>query len=355
MQPILTPHYPVYFNDECYTHLQDILQPGSYSRIFLIADSNSYNFCLPAFMADVVTEIPFEIIETEPGEVNKTIETCVEIWHTLTELGADRKSLVINLGGGVVTDMGGFAASLFKRGVDFINVPTTLLAMVDASIGGKTGVDLGSLKNQVGLVSNPIAVLIDTRFLETLPAQQMRSGLAEMLKHGLIADRAYWNKFTVLNDLDVNDLDGLIRESVVIKNDIVIEDPNEKGIRKALNFGHTLGHAIESYFLEDTNKTTLLHGEAIAIGMVLETYLTKEKGFITISEYHEIRNTINSIFPKTIFTDTDIESIYGLLVHDKKNEFGIVLFVLLNGIGNVKINEEVEKMLIFKAFGDYSN
>ena len=324
-----------------------------YSAVFIITDSNTSQYCLPNFLARLATTIPIEIVEIEPGEENKSVETCTEVWYALTDLGADRKSLIINLGGGVVTDLGGFVASLFKRGVDFINVPTSLLAMVDASVGGKTGVDLGSLKNQVGVISNPKAVLIDPDFLETLPAEQMRSGLAEMYKHGLIADRGYWNNLIDLSDLTTDDLANLIRRSIEIKNSIVTLDPNEKGERKTLNFGHTIGHAIESYFLENESRKTLLHGEAIAIGMVLESYLSLQKGMLSIVEYREIKSVINAFFDRTNFTPLDVEAIVKLLVHDKKNQFGRVQFVLLEGIGKAKFDQVVENDLIYSAFEDY--
>jgi 3-dehydroquinate synthase len=353
MQAIETSGYTIQFNEGCYTYLQKLLVPGSYSTIFVLADTNTSDHCIPHFLAQVATEIPIEIIEIEPGEANKTIKTCIEVWHVLTDLGAERKSLLINLGGGVVTDLGGFAASTFKRGIDFINVPTTLLAMVDAAIGGKTGVDLGSIKNQVGVINNPEAVLVDTTFLETLPAEEMRSGLAEMLKHGLITDKGYWNNFTDLNGLTTDDIGRLIHRSVEIKTEIVLQDPNENGIRKILNFGHTMGHAIESYFLENENKTTLLHGEAVAIGMILEAHFSLEKKYITTGEYIEIKSVISSIFEKVSFTPEDIDAIIKLLVHDKKNEFGAVNFVLLQGLGRAVINQPVENALIYKAFDDY--
>ena len=296
-----------------------------------------------------------EIIEFEAGEQHKNIETCVQIWNVLTELGADRKSLVINLGGGVVTDLGGFVASTFKRGVDFIHIPTTLLSMVDASVGGKNGVDLGNLKNQIGVINVPTMVLIDTQYLETVPQNEMRSGLAEMLKHGLIYDKAYWEKFLDLKAIDYADFDELIYRSVEIKNEIVKQDPTEKNIRKALNFGHTLGHAIESYFLENKNKTTLLHGEAIAVGMILESYISLHKNLISPEEYTQIKTAIKTIFDDIEFAENDIEPILELLIHDKKNEYGSIQFALIEGIGKIKINQSVENELILKAFNDYKS
>ncbi|MCO6149391.1 3-dehydroquinate synthase [Flavobacterium sp. NRK1] len=355
MKPLKTTDYNIYFNDECYTYLQDVLSDKSYSLLFIITDTNTSQYCLPDFLARVITEIPIEIIEIEPGEINKSMETCIEVWHTLIDLGADRKSIILNLGGGVVTDLGGFVASTFKRGMDFINIPTSLLAMVDASVGGKTGVDLGSLKNQIGVINNPLSVLIDTGFLSTLPSKQMRSGLAEMLKHGLIADEKYWQQFSDLSTLTTDDLEALIYHSVQIKNSIVERDPKENGIRKALNFGHTIGHAIESYFLESNEKETLLHGEAIAIGMILESYFSLEKKLIAESQYIEIKNCINTIFERVIFNSNDIENIIKLLVHDKKNVHGEVQFVLLDGIGKTVINQNVENTLIIKGFEDYQN
>jgi 3-dehydroquinate synthase len=353
MQPIQGTNYSVYFNQNCYTFLDTFLEENNYSKLFILVDTNTNEYCLPHFLSMVATEVALEIIEIESGETFKSIDSCVQLWKTLTELGGDRKSLLINLGGGVITDIGGFVASTFKRGIDFINVPTTLLGMVDASIGGKNGVDLGNLKNQIGVINSPRAVLVDTVFLETLPQNEMRSGLAEMLKHGLIFDKEYWTKFNDLAHLTSDDLDDLIHQSIVIKNTIVSQDPTENGIRKALNFGHTLGHAIESYFLEDPNKTALLHGEAIAVGMILESYLSLQKELITKKEYQEIKTVIKSIFETVPFDEHDLDPIQNLLIHDKKNEFGKVQFALLDGIGKIKINQHAENKWITDAFEDY--
>lgn len=355
MDTIQAADYSIVFNENAYPALNSILHENKYSKIFLIVDENTNEYCLPEFLPLLSTEIPFEIIELESGEIHKNIQTCTEVWTILTELGADRKSLILNLGGGVITDLGGFVASTFKRGIDFINIPTTLLGMVDASVGGKNGVDLGTLKNQVGTITNPKMVVIDTRFLDTLAQNQMRSGLAEMMKHGLISNKKYWDRFLDLTQLDTSDLDTLIHEAIGIKNHIVQQDPTENGIRKALNFGHTLGHAIESYFLENEDKTTLLHGEAIAIGMILESYLSMEKNLITSSEYLEIKNTIKSIFSSVEFSEKDLTPICDLLIHDKKNEYGKIQFALLDGIGGVKTNQEVATANILNAFADYKS
>lgn len=355
LNSILANGYPIHFNENAYTALNKHLLENKYSNIFILADSETNEHCLPIFLPSLETDLNIEIVEFEPGEEYKNIETCVGLWNVLTELGADRKSLIINIGGGVVTDLGGFVASTFKRGIDFIHVPTTLLSMVDASVGGKNGVDLGNLKNQIGVINVPKMVLIDTQYLITLPQNQMRSGLAEMLKHGLIFDKKYWELFLDLNNLNTDDLDILIHQSVEIKNTIVMQDPTENGIRKSLNFGHTLGHAIESYFLENENKTSLLHGEAIAAGMILESYASLKKELITSSQYQEIKTAINAIFERIVFEENDLNPILELLVHDKKNEYGTIQFALLDGIGNIKINQTVENEQIIEAFFDYNS
>jgi 3-dehydroquinate synthase len=353
MQPISANNYSVYFNENGYENLNKFISKNNYSSIFIIVDTLSNEFCLDYFLPFLATDLKIEIIEFENGEANKNIETCVEIWTVLTEYGADRKSLILNLGGGVVTDLGGFVASTYKRGIDFINIPTTLLAMVDASIGGKNGVDLGNLKNQVGVINNPKMVLIDTNFLDTMPSNEMKSGLAEMIKHGLISEKLYFEKFLNLSSLDNSVLDVLIYESIVIKNIIVMHDPTENGIRKALNFGHTLGHAIESYFLENENKKTLLHGEAIAIGMVLESYISKEKGLLLETEYLQIKTLISSLFEKVEISENDIQPILEYLIHDKKNEYGKIQFALLGGIGKIIINQFADNEMIIRSFEDY--
>ncbi|MBC7607198.1 MAG: 3-dehydroquinate synthase [Burkholderiales bacterium] len=355
MSPIQANGYPIYFNEQGYEALNKWLSDSKYSSIFILVDSHSNEFCLPHFLPCLATNIPIEVIEFDAGEGSKNIETCVQIWKVLTELGADRKSVLINLGGGVVSDLGGFVASTFKRGIDFIHIPTTLLAMVDASVGGKNGVDLDHLKNQIGVIQVPAMVLVDATYLETLPQNEMRSGLAEMLKHGLIADKKYWEQFLNLNKLNFNDLEMLIYTSITIKNNIVKQDPTENGIRKALNFGHTLGHAIESYFLEQENKPTLLHGEAIATGMVLESFIAFKKDLISSAEYQQIKETILGIFEPIVFEITDIDPILALLIHDKKNEYGTIQFALIDGIGRIKINETVKNELLIEAFDAYKS
>lgn len=354
MNTILSNNCQLFFNENGLNYLNEILIPSNYSKIIVLVDENTNNYCLPNFLPRLPTEVEIEIIEIEAGEEMKNVATCLELWQTLMDLGADRRSIILNLGGGVITDLGGFVACTFKRGIDFIHIPTTLLAMVDAAIGGKNGVDLGQLKNQIGVIKEPKAVVIDTIFLTTLPPREMRSGLAEMLKHGLIYDKNYWDEIKNVSNLNTDDLDRLIYQSVQIKNKIVSQDLTEKGIRKSLNFGHTLGHAIESYFLENENKPTLLHGEAIAIGLILESYLSLELHLITKEEYAEIKYYISDIFEPVAFTSEDVEKIISLLIFDKKNEFGKIQFALLNGIGGISLNQNVSNSIIYKAFEDYN-
>ena len=353
MQSINANGYPIHFGPSGYEALNQLIAHQKYSSVFIVTDSHSNDCCLPKFLPQLAVDIPIEIIEFESGESAKNINTCVEIWNILTDLGADRKSLLVNLGGGVVTDLGGFVASTFKRGIDFVNIPTTLLAMVDASVGGKNGVDLGALKNQIGVINTPALLVIDTSYLETLPQNEMRSGLAEMLKHGLVYDKTYWEKFLDLAAIDFADFDALIYESIAIKNAIVSQDPTENGIRKALNFGHTLGHAIESYFLESDDRETLLHGEAIAAGMVLEAFISWKKDLLTEREYAQVKAAIFAVFDPIPFVEKDYAPIFGLLIHDKKNEYGKVQFALLDGIGKIKIDQTVENELIEAAFKNY--
>jgi 3-dehydroquinate synthase len=348
MKPIIANHYSIIFHSDNYFELNKILKENNYSSIFILTDENTNEYCAPLLLPYLETELNIEIIEIEAGEVNKNIETCMQIWSILSDFNADRKSVILNLGGGVITDLGGFIASTFKRGIDYINIPTTLLGMVDASIGGKNGVDLGNLKNQIGTITNPKMVYIDSNYLKTLSQRELKSGLAEMLKHGLIYDENYWKEFKGIEDLDFNKLDSLIYTSVEIKNKIVSQDPTENGIRKALNFGHTLGHAIESFYLH--SETPLLHGEAIAIGMILESHISVFKNLLNKSKYLEIKKTIQNIYPDFIVSENDIEPILELLIHDKKNEYGKIQFTLLNKIGESCINQLVEDSFLRNSF-----
>lgn len=355
MKSIATKNAIVHFNSKVYSELNAYINSSKPSKIFILVDTNTHEYCLPNFLSLLESgDIIVEVMEMPEGEDHKTIDICTGVWEALSEYHADRKSLMINLGGGVVTDLGGFVASTYMRGIDYINVPTSLLAMVDASVGGKTGVDLGVLKNQIGIISEGSMVLIDTSYLGTLPQNQMVSGYAEMIKHGLIYDRKYWESLINFENLDVSELDKLIYDSVVIKNNIVSEDPKEQGLRKILNFGHTLGHAIESYFLGNADKTPLLHGEAIAIGMLLEAYIATKVSNLSKEDYKEIENGILKTFTKVNINENDQKIIIDLLKHDKKNSHGKVKFVLLESIGKPKIDCEVSNALILEAFKHYN-
>lgn len=353
--PIRSKTGSIYFGEEAYTVLNTYLETQAPSKIVIIVDTNTHELCWPYFMQLLHTDILIETIQIDAGETHKTIDTCVGVWKTMSELSVDRKSLIINLGGGVVTDLGGFVAATFKRGIPYINVPTTLLAMVDASVGGKTGVDLGSLKNQVGVISEAQMVVVDTQYLETLPGAELRSGHAEILKHGLIADKLYWDKAVNLNSLTLESYNDLIYESVKIKNNITTEDPTEQGLRKVLNFGHTLGHAIESYRLEQANQETLLHGEAVAIGMILALFISTEISDFPMTLAQGYAEQLVTIYAKTEFSETDIDSILQLLIFDKKNSHGRINFVLLKDVGKPVIDCQVPNTIIVKAFNFYKN
>ncbi|WP_299534271.1 3-dehydroquinate synthase [Ulvibacterium sp.] len=348
MESIVTSSYAVHFNRKAYDALEEHLSKVRYSKIFILVDENTREHCLPRFYEGLGGELHSEVLEIESGEANKDIQTCVKVWNALSELDGDRKSLLINLGGGVLTDLGGFVASTFKRGIDFINVPTTLLSMVDASVGGKTGVDLGSLKNQIGVINQPKMVLVLPDFLKTLEERQLQSGFAEMLKHGLIQDARYWDTLKSVSDFDT--MDTLIHTSVVIKNNVVLQDPTEQNLRKILNFGHTLGHAIESYFLESQTHQTLLHGESIAIGMILEAYLSYKLTGLPKNQLEDIKAVFLSKYPRPEFSNEDMDNILNLLKFDKKNAYGHINFVLLRRIGEPVVDVKIPNDLFHSAF-----
>ncbi len=349
MESITSHSYEVHLEDLAQAALQQYVAKGSYSKVFLLVDENTKKHCLPFFENKLEVSVD-HILEIPSGEENKTVATCMKAWDALSKNDADRKSLLINLGGGVLTDLGGFVASTYQRGIDFINIPTTLLSMVDASIGGKTGVDLGTLKNQIGIINQPKMVVVFPEFLKTLDQRQLTSGFAEMLKHGLIKDEAYW---TVLRNTTDFGNAASIQRSIALKNEVVMQDPTEKGLRKILNFGHTLGHAIESYCLESPQRKTLLHGEAIAVGMILEAYLSHELKGLSRLSLEEIKETFLQHFDQVQFEDADIDSILELLRYDKKNSHGNINFVLLQAIGEAVTDVKVSDGLMRRAFAYY--
>ena len=333
--------------------LKSLILKNNYSKLFVLVDENTKKNCLSFFLKQLENSFKINVLEIKSGEVNKNTQTCEYLWNELSNQGADRKSALINLGGGVICDLGGFVASTFKRGISFYNVPTTLLSMVDASVGGKTGIDFGLLKNQIGIFNEPKMVLIFSKWLKTLDKRQILSGFAEMLKHGLILDKIYWDKLSSLKTVDINNIDKMIYNSVVFKNSIVLKDLKEKNIRKVLNFGHTLGHAVESSYLG--SKQELLHGEAIAIGMISESFLSYKILRLSYEDLINITKTIIYFFKKIKIENSQIIEILNLLKHDKKTVEGKINFVLLNGISDTKIDVLVDKSLINDAFKFYNN
>ena len=348
---VKTKHSEAIFGADCWDALNSCVKDNAYSAVFVLTDNNTNLHCLPHASSKI--QFDYKTLEMLAGEENKHIQSCVSLWDSLSEMGADRKSLLINIGGGVVTDLGGFVACTFKRGIDFINIPTSLLAMVDASVGGKTGIDLGALKNQVGIIREPKMVLVDTDFLGTLPDSEYRSGYAEMLKHGLIQEPAYFEALSGF--LNKEEILPHIHHSVGVKAKVVSEDIDEQGLRKILNFGHTLGHAVESNFLTAQNKTRLLHGEAIAIGMILEAFLSVKVSGLSLESARKIKNVFHGIYPKVSFDNETITEVIKMLTHDKKNENGNVLFVLLKSIGEPVWNQSASEELILEAFDFYQN
>ncbi len=327
---------------------------NKYSKIFILVDENSLKFCYPQLVEQVDAFKTAEIIEIDSGEQSKTIEVCSQIWSALSEYGADRKSLFVNFGGGVIGDMGGFIASTFKRGIDFINIPTTLLSQVDASVGGKVGIDLNHLKNEIGLFNNPKAVFVNPDFLNTLDKRQVLSGFAEVIKHALIADKNYWQQLKAFHFSDFKLIDEIITSSINIKNTIVLQDPKEQNLRKILNFGHTIGHAIETFSLEHTNKKALLHGESIAVGMICEAYLSNQLCKLTSDELKDITHFILSNFSAVEIDSMDNHRLIELMQHDKKNEKGDIHFSLLSSIGKCEINKTAKADLIIESLKYYS-
>ncbi len=332
--------------------LSQALEIKSYDKLFVLTDEHTFTHCLPLFRK-ALQEVDFYSITIPASDVYKTIDTLAHVWKELSEQGASRRSLLINLGGGMITDLGGFAASTFKRGIRFINIPTTLLAMVDAAVGGKNGINFNGLKNEVGVFNPASAVLIETDFLSTLDNSHIISGYAEMLKHGLISNQKHWAELLQfdLSAPDLNVLKRLVAESVQVKERIVEEDPYEKGIRKALNFGHTVGHAFESLALELNRPVE--HGYAVAWGMICELYLS---AVLTSFPQEKMRQTIRFIrenwghFPLEC---KYYERLYELMTHDKKNENGVINITLLEDIGSIRINETATQSLLFEMFDFY--
>lgn len=322
-----------------------------HDKIFILTDQTTHDMCLPKLQNFLCLKGAQSIV-IKAGDTNKTLDSLAEVWTALSQGGATRHSLMINLGGGMVTDLGGFAASTFKRGIDFINIPTTLLAMVDASVGGKTGINFGGLKNEIGVFSDSKFVIINTQFLDTLDHDNICSGYAEMLKHGLISDNKHWAELVGFNlaQPDLAQLQCMVAESIKVKERIVTEDPHEHGIRKALNLGHTVGHALESFAMK--HGRPVLHGYAVAYGMVCELYLSARKTGFPTDKMHQTVRFILDHYGRLPYTCDDYPELLELMRHDKKNTSGIINFTLLGGIGDIRINqtatkEEIEEALDF--------
>jgi 3-dehydroquinate synthase len=320
-----------------------------YTSVAVLLDENTRKHCYPLVKA--VLPKKHQLIEVKSGEASKNLDTCAQIWKALTELEADRNALLVNLGGGVIGDMGGFCAATYKRGIDFIQVPTTLLAQVDAAVGGKLGVDFMGYKNHIGVFNNPVEVFIDTVFLKTLPQAHIRSGFAEIIKHCLIADPVMWKKISRMDTQD-HKWQELVMHSVHIKDDITSKDPHEKGLRKVLNFGHTIGHAIESFCLSKPRRQ-VLHGEAVAAGMLCETYLSVEKAQLAGKNLDTLEEFIFSTFGKIPFKADEIEAIASFALQDKKNKAGKIQCVLLENIGRPVLDQQISLKEIWEALAFY--
>jgi len=319
----------------------------SHSKIIIICDENTHEYCLEYLITNFDFLSDAEVMLLPAGEENKVMEVCFQVWEAMSEYGVGRRDLIINLGGGVVTDMGGFIASVYKRGIDFINIPTSLLGMVDASIGGKTGIDLGPLKNQLGVFSNPKAIYVDVAFLHTLETKDVVNGYAEMLKHALIQDANFWKQISTIENLGELMNNETLAIAMGIKNSIVLQDPLEKNIRKNLNFGHTAGHAIEGYFLD---KDAIDHGHAVALGMIVEAHISMKHQLISKELFDEIERVILDWFPIHALDTSDIGNIVELLQHDKKNHSNRIQCCLLTGIGSCIYDQPVDESEFFEGY-----
>ncbi len=351
MQQLDLDDYSIFIGD-IFPTLKAFLKEKNYPRTVLIADDNTYKYCLPILEKHIDTS-NFLIITVREGELNKHIGTAQVIWKTMMDHGIGRRDLCINLGGGVIGDMGGFAASTYKRGIDFIQIPTTLLSQVDASIGGKLGIDFNEVKNSVGVFENPKAVFVDAIFHKTLPKGELRSGFAEIIKHSLIEDKTQWERIKQIDNLDKIDWVSFLAPSLKIKQRIVEIDPFEAGLRKALNFGHTIGHAIESNLLETPNR--LLHGEAIAIGMICESYIAHKVSDLSATHLQEITDFFIKIYDKIDLDRSTYPKLIQLMRKDKKNEKDEINFTLLEYPGKAIINQTCNEALIIESLDYYRN
>lgn len=342
----------VIFSENLRQTLEQAVSESAHDRLLVLVDETTRDCCLPV-VRDYDCMKEAQVITIQATDTHKTLESLAHVWSEMQRMGATRHSLMINLGGGMVTDLGGFAASTFKRGISFINIPTTLLSMVDASVGGKTGINFGGLKNEIGVFNNAHCVILDTTFLRTLDQENILSGYAEMIKHGLISDEKTWAELMNQGlELRVESLEfaAALEKSVAVKQRIVTEDPTEKGIRKALNLGHTAGHAFESYALE---HRPILHGYAVAYGLVVELYLSCIKTGFPQNKMRQTINFIKEHYGRMTITCDDYPQLVELMHHDKKNVGNDINFTLLGGIGDIRINQTVTEEDIKEALDFY--
>lgn len=348
----MTTMQKVIISNDVKRELSDILAKYDYDKLALICDTNSRDCCYHNFIGTLKEFEGAGVAAIDAGDENKNLQSLTSIWEKLGSYGMTRNSLIVNLGGGMVTDLGGFAASTFKRGVRFINIPSTLLSMVDASVGGKTGINFNGLKNEIGVFSDADYVILDTVFLKTLDSDNICSGYAEMLKHGLISNEEMWRELIAFDILqpDLDQLRRMVADSVQVKERIVAEDPHEHGIRKALNVGHTVGHAFESFALK---RKPVLHGYAVAYGIVCELYLSARKMGFPTDKLHATVRYIKDHYGKMQITCDDYPELLELMTHDKKNTAGTINFTLLADIGDIRINQTATKDEILEALDFY--
>jgi 3-dehydroquinate synthase len=348
----------VHFSSQ-FVDFQAFIQNYQSQKMAVLVDENTLLYCYPKIKEFLPQHL---VIEIPSGEAYKNLQTCGQIWQAMTDYQLDRKSLLINLGGGVIGDMGGFCAATYKRGIDFVQIPSTLLSQVDASVGGKLGIDFQGFKNHIGVFQEPKAVWIFPDFLQTLPTREIWSGFAEIIKHCLIADAQEWQRLlnlpsegglNLVNYSSNALIISLIQHSVAIKAQVVAADPSEKGLRKILNFGHTLGHAIESFYLAKPQQR-LLHGEAVAVGMICEAYISYQKGFLQMPDLEIITRFIKQIYPVIYIEPSDFETIIQLTYQDKKNQQGLVLFSLLAQIGKANFDQWVDEELMRQSLVYYN-
>ncbi|MDQ4139757.1 MAG: 3-dehydroquinate synthase [Bacteroidota bacterium] len=340
----------IYIGPQVGQQLQAFLNNRAFDKIAVLVDENTQAHCYPMLRSYLPEHT---LIQIKSGEENKTLATCEHVWQQLTDLQASRWSVLVNVGGGVIGDLGGFCAGIFKRGIYFVQVPTTLLAQVDASVGGKTGIDFNGLKNHLGVFQEPLKVFIYPEFLNTLPEREVKSGYAEIIKHWLIADAASFEEQRFVG-LMTDDWTKLIQDSVAVKARVVAEDPREKGLRKILNFGHTIGHALETHLLTQPGRR-LLHGEAIAVGMLCESYLSARKGLLEQSELTKIETFLFSVYEKVSIQSNEFTAIAALALQDKKNSGSTINCTLLAGIGQAVYDQPITLAEIEAALKYYSS